>query len=178
MHCSSDWANGLLSHRSVWGWGHAALKSICATEPSNTLIHQVNTTNVRSIDPLVFAESLSRLQDVVEYLKRLPPVPATLEQVRDIEKYLNDPETRVAHSMALACEEEARLRLLSRKAETFTPAGVPVLQLEVCGEKVSVRISNGYLENPSEAPQRQKLIALAVRQLQDGLELNLKHMER
>ena len=135
-----------------------------------TLLHN---SGLNAVDSLVLADSLNLLAEVSGYLKRMPAVPATVQLVRDIDKYLEDPKTIVAKRLALACEQEMDLRQQFRTAATFTPAGVPVLKVQVVGDTVSLKLGDGY-NNPSEAPQRQRLVSLAVRQLSQGIALDLK----
>lgn len=125
-------------------------------------------------DALVLADSLKMLAKVSDYLKRMPAVPATLQLVRRIDKHLEDPKTLVAQRMAEAREKEMDLRKQTRSAATYTPAGLPVLQVQVCGEKVTLKLGDGYLGSAAEYPQRQRLVSLAMRQLHEGVELPLQ----
>ncbi|MEJ8837662.1 hypothetical protein [Ramlibacter sp. AN1133] len=76
---------------------------------------------------LVHARALLLLQEVRDYLMRLPVIPATRELARRVDGFLADPQ---ASAVQVRAREEVALAR-TWDGGYFTPAGEPVLQAEV-----------------------------------------------
>ena len=72
------------------------------------------------------------LQEVMDYLLRLPHVLPTAALARKVKAHLDQPERRAAEIRA---SEEARLAGL-RHGCNFTPIGLPVIEAEVDGDRL------------------------------------------
>ena len=84
----------------------------------------------------VLGDTLELLAEVSEYLNRLPLVPATRELINKIEAHQNDPGVLTAMRIAKLIEVEAQ----SRVAGIYTPAGLPVIEVEVHHNTVRLKI--------------------------------------
>lgn len=72
------------------------------------------------------------LQEVMNYLLRLPAVPTTAALARKVKLHLDQPERRAAERRA---SEEARMAGL-RHGCNFTQIGLPVIEAEVDGDRL------------------------------------------
>lgn len=108
------------------------------------------------------AQSLNLLQDVIDYLNRLPVVPTTTELRRRIEQHLQAPENAlIQRSYASAG--------LQFKAGAYTAAGFPLLEARVL-VPTSVWIKSAIPEEPNfQAEHKAQLLKL----LYDGASLKL-----
>lgn len=96
----------------------------------------------------VMLDTLALLQETVEYLRRLPPVPVTTELCVRIEEHLRDPEVRLTKWLA----EEAALLVSERVARRFAPSGQLVAEVVVRAKDVTYRIPP-LLEFASRGPR-------------------------
>lgn len=80
----------------------------------------------------VTLETLQLLQETVDYLNRLPPVPVTRELTRKLQAHLDAPHVLGAQREASFAEQEASLR----HARSYSPAGLPLFEVISDGEFV------------------------------------------
>lgn len=109
------------------------------------------------------AQSLALLQDVADYLKRLPIVPTTSELRRRIDQHLHAPENAaIARSHATAG--------LEFRAGAYTAAGFPLIEAHVV-VPTSVRLTSKiHSEDNHQAEHERALLELICG---DGLHLAL-----
>lgn len=89
------------------------------------------------LDKLILREyqtTTDLLREVYEYMLRLPAVPTTVDLARRVRAHLDNPSHSVASREA---EENLRTREV-RHGGNYTPAGIPVIELEVDGDMVTV----------------------------------------
>ena len=75
----------------------------------------------------VTLETLQLLQQTVDYLNRLPPVPVTRQLVRELQAHLDAPHVRAVQREAEATERAA-LRL---QGATYAVSGLPMFDVVV-----------------------------------------------
>ena len=115
---------------------------------------------IQTMDHLaaVLGDTLELLAEVSDYLGRLPHVPVTKELIKKIEAHQNDPGALTAMRIAKQIETEAQSRVVG----LYTPAGLPLLEVEVQGNTLRLKIG--------PEPAR----ATALRRLEQGQELKLE----
>ena len=115
---------------------------------------------IQTMDHLaaVLGDTLELLVEVSDYLSRLPRVPMTQELINKIEAHQNDPGALTAMRIAKQIEAEAQSRVVG----LYTPAGLPLLEMEVQGNTLRLKIG--------PEPAR----ATALRRLEQGQELKLE----
>ncbi len=89
------------------------------------------------LDKLILREyqtTKDLLREVYEYMLRLPAVPTTVDLARRVRAHLDNP----SHSVASREAEENLRTGAVRHGGTYTPAGIPVVELEVDGDMVTV----------------------------------------
>ncbi|MDP2368787.1 hypothetical protein [Rhodoferax sp.] len=89
------------------------------------------------LDKLILKEyeaTTDLLREVYEYMLRLPAVPTTVDLARRVRAHLDTPSHLVASTEAA---ENLRTSAL-RHGGNYSPAGVPVIELEVEGDVVTV----------------------------------------
>ena len=90
----------------------------------------------------VLQDALILLDEVSSYLKRLPAVPITLQLARKVDAFTADPFRKTAIRIAKESASEQEMRSQTRSAATFTPAGLPVIQVEVKGKEQTLTLSD------------------------------------
>ena len=105
-------------------------------------------------------DTLKLLEEVSTYLKRLPHVPVTAQLVRKIDAHLESPETISARRLATEHERAQG----ARSAVFFDALGVPLVELEVYADRVTIQIT------PLE---HFRSVAIARLQTRDVLDLPL-----
>lgn len=115
---------------------------------------------IQTMDHLaaVLGDTLELLAEVSDYLSRLPHVPATKELINKIEAHQNDPGALTAMRIAKQIEAEAQSRVVG----LYTPAGLPLMEVEVQADTVRLRIG--------PEPVRRG----ALRRLEEGQEFKLE----
>ena len=106
----------------------------------------------------VLGDTLELLAEVSDYLRRLPHVPATKELINKIEAHQNDPGALTAMRIAKQIEAEAQSRVVG----LYTPAGLPLIEVEVQADIVRLKIG--------PEPVRRG----ALRRLEEGQEFKLE----
>jgi hypothetical protein len=92
---------------------------------------------MRKVKPdSVVIDSLALLQDTVQYLRRLPPVPMTKELCERLEAHLKDPEVVSRKRLAVEAEQLAGLRV----ARQFGPGGQLMAEVEVTPRGLTYRL--------------------------------------
>lgn len=113
----------------------------------------------------VLQDALILLDEVSSYLKRLPAVPITLQLARKVDAFTADPFQKTTIRIAKESASEREMRSQTRSAATFTPAGLPVIQVEVNGDVVRLSLA-GCTQTPDlESVQDSVLVHTALRQL-------------
>ena len=123
-------------------------------KPSN----QPNPIHTMDHLAAVLGDTFELLAEVSDYLSRLPLVPATRELIDKIDAHQNDPGALTAMRIAKQIETEAQSRVVG----LYTPAGLPLLEVEVQGNTLRLKIG--------PEPAR----ATALRRLEQGQELKLE----
>ncbi len=115
---------------------------------------------IQTMDHLaaVLGDTLELLAEASDYLRRLPHVPATRELINKIEAHQIDTGAMTATRIAKQIEAEAQSRVVG----LYTPAGLPLMEVEVQGNTVRLKIG--------PEPAR----ATALRKLEQGQELKLE----
>lgn len=115
---------------------------------------------IQTMDHLaaVLGDTLELLAEASDYLRRLPHVPATRELINKIEAHQIDTGAMTATRIAKQIEAEAQSRVVG----LYTPAGLPLMEVEVQGNTVRLKIG--------PEPAR----ATALRRLEQGQELKLE----
>ena len=122
----------------------------------------------------VLQDALLLLDEVSSYLKRLPTVPVTLQLARKVDDFTADPHRKTAIRIAKESASEQEMRSQTRSAATFTPAGLPVIQVEVNGDVVRLSLADTFaIHADIESVQDYGLVHTALRQLESGVELTL-----
>ena len=122
----------------------------------------------------VLQDALILLDEVSSYLKRLPAVPITLQLARKVDAFTADPFRKTAIRIAKESASEQEMRSQTRSAATFTPAGLPVIQVEVKGDVVRLSLADAFTKRSVlESVQDSGLVHTALRQLETGVELTL-----
>ena len=106
----------------------------------------------------VLGDTLELLAEAADYLVRLPHVPLTKELIDKIEAHQLDSGVLTAMRIAKQLEAEAQSRVVS----LYTPAGLPLLEVEVHGDVVRLKIGS--------EPVRRGVL----KRLENGQELRLK----
>ncbi|WP_139019262.1 hypothetical protein [Acidovorax sp. NO-1] len=105
------------------------------------------------------------LEEVSQYLKRLPHVPVTAQMVRKIDAHLESPQTISARRLASEHERAQG----ARSAVFLDPLGVPLVELEVYADRVTLQITPDH---------HFRSVAIARLQARDVLELPLVPLRR
>ena len=115
---------------------------------------------IQTMDHLaaVLGDTLELLSEVSDYLARLPHIPATKELINKIEAHQLDPAVATAMRIAKQLEAEAQ----SRVAGMYSPAGLPLIEVEVLGDAVRLKIG--------PEPARRAVL----QNLEEGQELTLQ----
>ena len=95
--------------------------------------------------------ALKLLQEAAQYLRRLPVVPTTVELIRKIESYLNDPATADRHEGQRVME-----------ASVVTPVGLVKLSARVRGDSLSLVAPIWQKKCPAQQPSQVRQLALAI----------------
>lgn len=103
------------------------------------------------------AATLRLLDEVLEYMRRLPAVPTTTALCRKVEEHLQDPQAQLVM-------RENRLAGQVYGGAQYTPWGSPLILAQVT-VPTEVRI---WTKKPSSADHRRKMEASLLRQLQQG----------
>lgn len=93
---------------------------------------------IQTMDHLaaVLSDTLELLAEVSDYLSRLPNVPVTRELIKKIDAHQNDPGALTAMRIAKQIEAEAQSRVVG----LYTPAGLPLMEVEVQADMVRPKI--------------------------------------
>ena len=93
---------------------------------------------IQTMDHLaaVLGDTLELLAEVSDYLGRLPHVPVTKELINKIEAHQNNPGALTAMRIAKQIEAEAQSRVVG----LYTPAGLPLIEVEVQADMVRLKI--------------------------------------
>ena len=93
---------------------------------------------IQTMDHLaaVLGDTLDLLAEVSDYLGRLPHIPVTKELIGKIEAHQNDPGALTAMRIAKQIETEAQSRVVG----LYTPAGLPLMEVEVQADMVRIKI--------------------------------------
>ena len=89
------------------------------------------------LDRLILREyqtTTDLLREVYEYMLRLPAVPTTVDLARRVRAHLDNPSHSVA---SMEAENDLRTGAV-RHGGNYSPAGIPVIELEVDGNMVTV----------------------------------------
>jgi hypothetical protein len=113
------------------------------------------------------------LANVSAYLKRLPPVPVTLDLVRQIDAHLAEPQLLAVKRVARENEREEQLRRLSRSARTYSSSGLPMLQVSVEGESLHLKLHSEYVEYGRASGTLHQQAEDLLQLLERGLQLPL-----
>ena len=115
---------------------------------------------IQTMDHLaaVLGDTLELLAEVSDYLGRLPHVPVTKELINKIEAHQNNPGALTAMRIAKQIEAEAQSRVVG----LYTPAGLPLIEVEVQADMVRLKIG--------PEPVRRG----ALRRLEEGREFKLE----
>ncbi len=101
----------------------------------------MNIKSNTEIKSAALQDALALLEEAVEYLKRLPSVPATYHLIKKIESFTNDPICITARRISRDHSRETELRKSVRCASLSTQQGLPLVQIEVQEDRVRVVIS-------------------------------------
>lgn len=107
----------------------------------------------------VLVDTLKLLQEASDYLTRLPRVPVTQQLIAKLEAHQSAPATLTARRVAEQLEHEKQARC----AAAYTAFGVPIIECEVQGNKLRMKLGN--------APSSR---ARALAMLEAGCELQLE----
>lgn len=113
------------------------------------------------------------LEEVLEYLLRLPAHPMTVQMARKVQAHLQDPSARVARELTaqLAAAQQAD-RVVRGGVSSFTPSGIPVLQVAVYPE--SVRLSSPAAKEFGSTSKGRSFGLELVKDLAAGIEVELR----
>lgn len=89
-------------------------------------------------------DSLAMLEEVAQYLKSLPPVPATYHLIKKVESFVDSPETKTAIRISEEHSCETELRKNSRVAGEYTLVGLPLIEVEVKGDFVRLKMPHHH----------------------------------
>ena len=103
-------------------------------------------------------DTISLLQEATAYLKRMPQVHPTQVMVAKLERHLQAPAAATAQRVAAQIEHGQ----LARCATANDPFGVPIIEAEVHGDKVRLKLG------PARNKER------AIKLLEAGCELQLE----
>lgn len=98
---------------------------------------------IQTMDHLaaVLGDTLELLAEVSDYLSRLPNVPVTRELIKKIDAHQNDPGALTAMRIAKQIEAEAQSRVVG----LYTPAGLPLMEVEVQADMVRLKIGPEHI---------------------------------
>lgn len=82
-------------------------------------------------------EALKMLEETRDYLKRLPPVPVTYEQIHRIDSFLAQPDNALLEQ-----------RKVPRRGAFRAPAGYAIVSAELRGDTLSLWQSQPYENSP------------------------------
>lgn len=110
--------------------------------------------------------TLDLLQEVLDYLYRLPPVPVTRELCRKVQRHLEEPTQRLVQ-MHLAEEN----RTLTQTV--YAPVGFPVIKAKLVGRRLTLSGPKLTGEQIEDRPKIEEAIIDALFS-PDGLTLELR----
>lgn len=103
--------------------------------------------------------TLAVLQEAVDYMRRLPPVPVTLEICRKLQRHLDDPTNRLV----------ARQKDIWR-GSAFEVVGTEYLTARLEGDVLTVR-----LPAPTRSVTREYIQQLAMDRLRAGVQIRMEN---
>jgi hypothetical protein len=138
----------------------------------------MNEPQSQATQAAVFTDTIALLEQCAAYLKRMPPVAVTLMMLRDIENHLAQPETSTAKRLASINARELELRHQVRSVRTFATSGVPLLEVQVCGDHVRISTHETYLREGLDRKTHSAETQTLLNMLTKGVELELKVDEK
>lgn len=165
---------------------HAALcfNAVVTGMSCSLTMNPLDPSPYGATDAQAHATTLSLLEEVADYLRRLPAHPMHRAMERKIQEHLDDPHGKaMKRRIAVLCEDE----MLSARVAAgngfdgvsrYTPSGLPVLSVRLLYPVLR-------LESPAVAKTReagleneaQKLATTLAQEIADGLEIKLSPLD-
>lgn len=114
-------------------------------------------TNISTDEKL--RETLAVLQEAVEYMRRLPPVPVTIEMCRKLQRHLDDPTNRLVSQQKDIW-----------KGSAFEAVGTVYLTARLEGDHLTVQ-----LPPPARQLTQGDIERLALERLRDGVQIRMEN---
>jgi hypothetical protein len=116
--------------------------------------------------------TLEVLRETLNYLQRLPAHPMTAAMARKVAAHLADPGRAMRERFVTEQADALKRDRLRLRGGAYTPAGIPVIEAELCERKLIIRSPHALLGEPMHLPKDfgQKIL----RRLADGETLELR----
>ncbi|MBC7990775.1 MAG: hypothetical protein H7Y19_14500 [Luteimonas sp.] len=121
-----------------------------------------------------FIETSRLLAEVLDYMLRLPAVPLTVELARKVRAHLDDP----GHWLAVEQAKHEARRAALRHGANYTPAGVPVVEVEIDRDIARLWTPPEAAWKGREIPLLHRLRQVETVQLADGPALHFESTEQ
>jgi hypothetical protein len=121
---------------------------------------------IQEIKSASVQDSLALLSEVADYLRRLPPVPATYHLLNKVESFVESPNNQTANRLSLEDSYEKELRKNIRSGGDYCPSGLTIIEVEVQGDDI-------FLKMPNHCVWR-----MLVSKLKKGLQLRLTTLKK